>query len=155
MGSPIESRLLEALLSLPIERFQLHYGDQVFGEGHTLAFIERNVPLESYRVDLLIELDGDNKYKLAVECDGHEWHDRTKQQAAYDRSRDRDLLSRGVFTVRFTGSEIVHSAERCAADVYRALAMVADVAWLYAAGWSRGWDAGVESCVNPKPRGSL
>ncbi len=73
------------------------------------------VLIESYRADFAI----DTRWGLVtVECDGHDWHERTKQQAAYDRSRDRELLRLGIPTVRFTGSEITHSAERCASDLF-------------------------------------
>lgn len=43
---------------------------------------------------------------LVVECDGHEFHERTKEQAARDRSRDRRLQSAGYTVFRFTGAEI-------------------------------------------------
>lgn len=73
------------------------------------------VRVSSYKVDLLLEMR--HSY-LAIECDGHEYHERTKQQATYDRSRDRDLLRLGIRTVRFTGSEIHHSIDRCVSDIY-------------------------------------
>ena len=44
-----------------------------------------------------------------VECDGHDFHERTKQQAANDRSRDRDLISNGYTVLRYTGSELYRS----------------------------------------------
>lgn len=72
------------------------------------------VPIRTYRCDLVLVM---RFASLAIECDGHDFHDRTKQQAAYDRARDRELLATGIPVVRFTGSEIFHSAERCADDV--------------------------------------
>lgn len=74
------------------------------------------VLVESYRLDLCLELH--DVGVIAVECDGHEFHERTKQQAAYDKSRDRDLLILGIPTLRFTGSEIHHSIERCVGSIY-------------------------------------
>lgn len=41
-----------------------------------------------------------------VECDGHDFHERTKAQAARDKKRDRELTARGMPVFRFTGSEI-------------------------------------------------
>jgi hypothetical protein len=73
------------------------------------------VAIGPYRIDLLLEPTAG---LVAIECDGHEFHDRTKQQAAYDRARDRELLKHGIVTIRFTGSEIHHSIARCVADVY-------------------------------------
>ena len=51
-----------------------------------------------------------------VECDGHAYHERTKEQAARDRSRDRQL-QRTAPVMRFTGSEIWNDAEQCWADI--------------------------------------
>ena len=73
------------------------------------------VQIGEYRADLV--LDAQTGLVL-VECDGHDWHERTKQQAAYDRERDRHFLARGTVTARFTGSEIVHYPERCCADLF-------------------------------------
>ncbi len=73
------------------------------------------VKINAYSVDFLLQ---PQTGYIAIECDGHEYHDRTKQQAAYDRARDRDLLRLGITTIRFTGSEIHHSIDRCVADIY-------------------------------------
>jgi REase_MTES_1575 len=61
---------------------------------------------------------------LAIECDGHQWHERTKQQAAYDRARDRALLRSGFTTVRFTGSEINRDPNQCARELLDTLIAV-------------------------------
>ncbi len=54
---------------------------------------------------------------IVVECDGHDFHERTKHQAARDKRRDRFMTAQGYRLMRFTGAEINASAERCAADV--------------------------------------
>lgn len=100
-------------------------GDRAPESWHLMVC--RQATEATYRVDLLIRLwQGSAKTGaqavLAVECDGHNSHERTKQQAAYDRARDRELLiHRGLITVRFTGSEIHHAAERCAKEALDAL----------------------------------
>jgi very-short-patch-repair endonuclease len=81
--------------------------------------IYRQVKIESYCIDLVLR---GGCGLIFVECDGHEWHERTKQQAAYDRERDRLFLSRGLITARFTGSEIHHYPEKCASELYAILA---------------------------------
>ena len=43
---------------------------------------------------------------LAVEVDGHEFHEKTKQQARRDKQRDRDIARAGYTILRFTGSEV-------------------------------------------------
>ena len=78
-----------------------------------------------YRADFLVidEADYFPSYKaqFVVECDGHEWHERTKKQAKRDRQRDRWFLARGIPTIRFTGSEIHADASCCAYEVMNIL----------------------------------
>jgi hypothetical protein len=85
------------------------------GDGDIYLSLYGNVAIESYRADFL--LIDDHEGVLAIECDGHEWHERTKQQASSDRARDRALLALGIPTVRFTGSDIVYNAHACAQEV--------------------------------------
>lgn len=54
--------------------------------------------------------------KAIVECDGHEFHERTKEQAKNDKSRDRHLQSLGYYVLRFTGSELWKDPKRCARE---------------------------------------
>jgi very-short-patch-repair endonuclease len=56
------------------------------------------------------------KARVIVECDGHDFHERTKEQAERDKSRDRELQALGYPVYRFTGSEIWRSAYRCASE---------------------------------------
>lgn len=105
----------------------------------TEVYLFSDVPILSYRADLYLRCEG---YSLAIECDGHDYHDRTKQQAAYDRSRDRDLLKLDISTIRFTGSEIHHSPDRCAADVWAIVRMFdarsASSQHTFSLGWKSG-----------------
>jgi len=55
--------------------------------------------------------------KVIVECDGHEFHERTKEQATRDKARDRNLQALGFQVFRFTGSEIFAQACKCALEV--------------------------------------
>ncbi len=43
---------------------------------------------------------------IVIEVDGHEFHERTKEQAQRDKSRDRALTGAGYRVLRFTGSEV-------------------------------------------------
>ena len=58
---------------------------------------------------------------LLIECDGHDYHDRTKEQAARDRQRDRVLTRNGWRVVRFTGLELWHDADGCAREALHIL----------------------------------
>lgn len=57
--------------------------------------------------------------KLAVECDGHAFHEKTAEQAARDKSRDRDLLNDGFPVMRFTGAEVYADPLKYADQVVR------------------------------------
>jgi very-short-patch-repair endonuclease len=58
--------------------------------------------------------------RVVVECDDHEYHERTKQQAIRDKTRDRAFQAQGFQVLRFTGSEIWRDALKCAAEVFNA-----------------------------------
>lgn len=55
----------------------------------------------------------------AVECDGHDFHEKTKEQAKHDRSRDRYFQSCGLIILRYTGSEIFADSLHCANDALK------------------------------------
>lgn len=74
-------------------------------------------PWEQYRIDfaLITELP----YPIFIECDGHDFHERTKGQAAHDREKDRKIQAAGIPILRFTGSEIYKSPQDCAFQVFK------------------------------------
>ena len=51
--------------------------------------------------------------KVIVECDGHEFHEKTKEQAAKDKKRDRYFQQNGWQILHFTGSEIYENPRKC------------------------------------------
>lgn len=70
--------------------------------------ITPQVSIGNYRVDFFVTyskgLDGWGGF--AVEIDGHEFHEKTKQQAARDKARDRYIQELGYRVFRYTGSEV-------------------------------------------------
>jgi len=54
--------------------------------------------------------------RLVVECDGHDFHDRTKEQSSRDRARDRALTGFGLQVFRFTGADICKDVMGCARE---------------------------------------
>ena len=77
---------------------------------------------ESYiRVDFLLEIfderDEMNNVKIIIEYDGHNFHEKTKEQAKKDKSRDRFLLNNGYYVLRFTGSEIYQNPRKCVQEI--------------------------------------
>ena len=57
-------------------------------------------------------------YKLIIECDGYEFHQKTKQQVQKDNEREYDLKMAGYEILRFSGSQIYNEPLKCAKDTY-------------------------------------
>jgi very-short-patch-repair endonuclease len=80
-----------------------------------LVTIVPQFQLDDFRVDFaLFWLDG---RLFVVECDGHEFHERTAEQAERDRRRDRMLQQRNIPIFRFTGREIYRDSIKCASEI--------------------------------------
>lgn len=77
-----------------------------------------------WRVDFVLGAVNHAKGRtyLVVECDGHDFHERTKEQAEKDRSRDRRLQDAGYRIYRFTGREIYREARECATQALLSVA---------------------------------
>jgi hypothetical protein len=77
----------------------------------------------SYAVDFLI-VPADpalEKVKIAIELDGHEFHEKTHQQVRHDKVRERAIVQQGVTVLRFSGSEIVRNGRGCVEEVEKFL----------------------------------
>lgn len=87
------------------------------GAGTVEIFAQAHVG--RYIADFLVDFfyRGD-RFFIVVECDGHDFHERTKEQARHDRRRDREMALMGIQVMRFTGSEIWEDPMRCAEDVH-------------------------------------
>lgn len=109
----------------PLEkRGSLYETEVVHGDPLTWIYVSPQVQLPDWRVDFLIsvvEPNGSREsptwHELIVECDGHDFHERTKLQAAKDRSRDRSAQLGGRIILRFTGSELWRDPVACADEV--------------------------------------
>lgn len=114
----VPSWALAGLLQLaesPIEaRLAVHLACSFGTKTAIFAQHEVATPNGNYRLDFAVDPDGS---KIAIECDGHEFHERTKEQAARDKSRDRALQAAGWRVLRFTGSEIFADPGKCASEV--------------------------------------
>lgn len=83
-------------------------------------YIAAQVQIGKRRVDFaLFAHDGLRWRRLIIECDGHDFHERTKEQAGADRAFDRFVQGRGEQIYRFTGSQIFNSPMSCANDILR------------------------------------
>ncbi len=70
-----------------------------------------------YRIDWAIYARRFNPPLFFIECDGHDFHERTKEQAERDRSKDRAFQEAGIPILRFTGREIYRDPQNCAAQI--------------------------------------
>ena len=93
--------------------------------------IEPQAQLGEHRVDFVLTLDGSigtdkglvrsASRRMVVECNGHEFHERTREQASRDRERDRLLQSFGFLVYRYAGRDIWHDVFKCAAEALYSL----------------------------------
>jgi very-short-patch-repair endonuclease len=90
----------------------------------------QQVKIAQYSVDFFLfnamgSVDYENNFTVhkwvafAVECDGHNFHDKTKEQAARDKKRDRQIQALNVPILRFTGSEIYRDAIGVINEIHR------------------------------------
>lgn len=80
-----------------------------------------------YRLDFLVEyikLEGDTLDEakefystVVVECDGHQFHERTKEQVKRGNQRDYDLKMSGYDVIHFSGYELYNSPQECVQKV--------------------------------------
>lgn len=136
-GSPIEKLLLAALfadhrIGPTSIVFMGQYKPSDRHKADETIYIYQQAEVGKYRADFLI-YDRSVPAELAeprwmiVECDGHDFHERTKEQARHDKQRDRFFQSKGYKVLRFTGSEIWQDAEGCANEIINELQV--DDAW--------------------------
>ncbi len=135
--SPIEVPMVLALMtvarhegvSVKLIAHGREYRDRFEPSGSTrwpdfVLRIEPQAQLGEHRVDFCLTLDGSiraedgrlrsGSKRMVIECDGHEFHERTKVQAKRDRERDRLLQSFGFLVYRYTGQEIWEDVFACA-----------------------------------------
>lgn len=82
-------------------------------------------PVENYRVDFCVGFYAQGKFhKVFIECDGHDFHEKTKSQAAYDKKRDRVLQLHADVVLHFTGSEIHNNSIGCQAEIEKTITRI-------------------------------
>lgn len=122
LGAEIDDAINLHGVTSPIEQiFLMEWKFQETSRRHGLTIEPQfrvQGPLRSYVIDFRVSREGSN-LSLCVELDGHDFHEKTPQQAAADKQRDRALLSLGHQTIRFTGAEIVRDPSTCVDEVLR------------------------------------
>lgn len=87
------------------------------------VYLNPQSSIGNYTVDFELYAEGflDTIVKIAIEIDGHDFHEKTKEQAGYDKRRDREISMRDYTVLRFTGSEIYNNAMKCVQEVFNIL----------------------------------
>lgn len=118
--SPIEEIMAAIIAFIDTGYDYVEYAGQAnpkFG-----AVVRSQYEINKYRVDFLISCYCDDAVRhIAIECDGHDFHDKTKAQAARDKSRDRAITAHGVSVLRFTGSEIFRDPMKVGTEIESAV----------------------------------
>lgn len=114
---------IEQLLAINLERINL-LGMVVNNPFVDVIAIDKQQEIKcnkkaTYRVDFLITVEYKNQEikGFVIECDGHEFHQKTKEQVEKDNERTRNLQKAGFEVIRFSGTEIWHRGYRCACEV--------------------------------------
>lgn len=131
--SPIEDMLLGSLLWMEadwagfIEFDFLGDGPSPYIESVRLGtadakqmefMVTSQAAIAGHKVDFLVWVTcGRSCGGVVVECDGHAFHEKTKEQAARDKRRDREILAAGYPVMRFAGSEIFKDPGACVEQV--------------------------------------
>jgi very-short-patch-repair endonuclease len=133
--SPIEESLYWALVAAraKVQIPSVNYWDEEpqhswfsvsmdLGDLQVFPQYEMTADGARYRADFYIQVGVfrpgvDKNPTMVVECDGHDFHERTKEQAARDRQRDRAMQREGHTVLRFTGSEIFRSPAAVAEEI--------------------------------------
>jgi very-short-patch-repair endonuclease len=112
--SPIESRMLNALLGCGFNTdVRAHDGLGTLWQQHSI-----DIGAGCVHVDFAVTRKvGLRRVRIAIEVDGHEFHQRTKEQVERDYQRGRELARVGWIVIRFTGSEVWRDAGACALEV--------------------------------------
>lgn len=63
-------------------------------------------------------IDNSKDLRILIECDGHEFHQKTKKQVEYDNERQLALQTAGYEVIRFSGSQIYKDPLGCAEKAY-------------------------------------
>ena len=128
--SPIE-RILDCAIAYEIEfgdnwhveclrmprGIEFKFQIRPFGEAPLV--VQSQISVLGRRVDFVISTfnRAGSASHLIVECDGHDFHERTKSRAKADRSFDRKVQEAGFTIFRFTGSEIWNNPCDCARQI--------------------------------------
>ena len=113
---------IEQLLSMALQNLNLTHINKINPYIDIIA-IEKQKNIQCgnkiYRVDFYIPVVYKNQENkgFIIECDGHEFHQKTKEQVERDNTRMRSLQKQGYEVLKFSGTEIWHNPYKCASEI--------------------------------------
>lgn len=140
--SPVEAALGHALLRLMLDPKEFgppEYANLFFPTGEIRSMDEvppiKGVKLgvinvapgcwaDQYQSDYLLDVKAPGSRRVVrgtLECDGHDFHEKTPEQVSHDRKRDRDFQAGGITVLRFPGYEIFDRPDHCAREAIKVL----------------------------------
>jgi hypothetical protein len=87
---------------------------EVGGESFRLDF--QAVP--EFHIERYLREANASTPRVAIELDGHDFHERTKEQVIARNRRDRALLTDGWLVLHYSGSELVRDPVATVSDCY-------------------------------------
>lgn len=88
--------------------------------GNESVHLAQQLKIGNYRADFAFKTTGPTgkAAMVVVELDGHDFHERTKEQAARDKARDRYMTGLGHQVMRYAGTEVWANPFACVEEVY-------------------------------------
>lgn len=119
--SPIEELFLAGLMAASFRNgdvIEFREGGLLNSPAPTRPTCYQQIRISEFKVDfLLVKPTASSVQNIVIECDGHDYHERTPDQATRDRSRDRFFSMKGYTVLRFTGTELAADAYKCGFEV--------------------------------------
>lgn len=97
----------------PIEGIALFYLIKLQSFFGTSNFtINSQFKIDEFTADFMIDFKRSGEVKkIVIECDGHDFHEKTKEQVEKDKKRDRHFTAKGFLLLRYSGSELVRQPD--------------------------------------------
>lgn len=124
--SPIEQIYFIAF-NLMAEHYSIAVKRDEVNENESCSlYIYPKFKIGKFKVDfLVIYVDCNAVFRNAViELDGHDFHDKDKNQRAYEKSRDRFLIRQGFSILHFTGSELFNDPYKAVLESFVAVGLI-------------------------------
>jgi hypothetical protein len=126
--SPIEIIFFSWWVAFDVAHSAWHMGNIRGPMLHLSTQREITIGASKYRLDFVVvptsRTDDEHRLrdelfpKVAIELDGHDFHEKTKEQVTYRNRRDRDLQAAGWRVFHISGSELARRPRDATQEVY-------------------------------------